>query len=447
MNIRHRVVIVGGGFAGLYAAQALKRAPVEVVLIDKRNFHLFQPLLYQVAAGGLSPGDIASPLRAVLKRQKNARVLLGEVTGLDLRQKQVILRDDVIPYDTLVLATGVRHSYFGHDQWEAIAPGLKTVEDATEMRRKILLAFEAAEREPDPSKRLAWMTFVIVGGGPTGVELAGALGELARSTLARDFRCIDPASARILLIEGGERVLPPYPPALSAKADAGLRRLGVTVRVRTLVTAIAEDHVVVTHAGAQEIIPTRTVLWAAGVQASPLGKMLAGQTGVPLDRLGRVIVEPDLSVPGFPDILVLGDLAHFAHQHGAPLPGVAPVAMQQGRYAARRIVARLQDRPVKPFHYFDKGSMAVIGRAAAVADFKKFHFSGYPAWLIWLFVHLLYLVEYENRVLVLIQWAWSYFTRNRGARLITGQDIVLLKEARNGNPTGLSPAPGKIAGV
>lgn len=425
----HHIVIVGGGFGGLYAAQAFRRQPVEVTLIDKRNFHLFQPLLYQVATGGLSPGDIASPLRGVLNRQKNTRVLLGEVVDIDPSEKKVTLRDDVIWYDSLILATGARHSYFGNDNWEALAPGLKTVEDATEMRRRIFLAFEAAEREPNPAIRQGWMNFIIVGGGPTGVELAGALAELAHHTLVNDFREIDPREAHILLLEGSDRILPAYPEDLSHKATRCLEKLGVTVKTNHMVTSVKQHAVIVKHEGQEEIIPARTVLWGAGVQASPLGRLLAEKTGAELDRIGRVVVESDLSLPEYPDIYVIGDLAHFAHQTGDPLPGVAPVAMQQGRYVARRIIDKLNKKPVKPFHYIDKGNMAVIGRAAAVADLKWLRMSGYPAWLAWLFIHLLYLVEYENRILVLIQWAWSYFTRNRGARLITGQDIIQLISA------------------
>ena len=425
---RPHIVIIGGGFGGLYAAQALKRVDADITLIDKRNFHLFQPLLYQVATGGLSPGDIASPLRAVLKRQFNCRVILGEVIDIDPQGKQVILRDETLPYDYLIVATGVRHSYFGNDQWEEMAPGLKTIEDATEIRRRIFLAFEAAERELQPDIRQAWMSIVLVGGGPTGVELAGALAELAYHTLINDFRFLDPSQFQIILVEGSDRILPPYTPDLSQKAQQSLERLGVTIRKNTFVTHITRDSVIVKHGDQTETIPTKTVLWAAGVQASPLGRILGEKTKAPIDRLGRIEVETDLSIPGFPEIFVIGDLAHFAHQTGVPLPGIAPVAMQQGRFVAKRLRALLKNRPCNPFHYFDRGSMAVIGRAAAVADLKFLRFSGFSAWLIWLFVHIMYLVEFENRLLVFFQWAWNYATRNRGARLITGQELVMLKE-------------------
>jgi NADH dehydrogenase len=418
----HRVVIIGGGFGGLYAAKALRHAPVEVTLIDRRNFHLFQPLLYQVATGGLSPGEIASPLRHVLRRSKNTEVLLAEVLDLDPAKQRIILRDGETGYDTLIVAAGASHSYFGNDQWEPLAPGLKTIEDATEIRRRILLAFEKAEREPDEEARQAWLTFVVVGAGPTGVELAGALGEIANDTLRHDFRRIDPSSARIFLVEGTDRVLPPYPPDLSAKAEQALIRLNVKPMVSAIVTGIDEAGVTVRCGNQAEHIPARTVLWAAGVQASPLGRVLAERAGAKLDRAGRVIVEPDLTIAGHPEILVIGDLASFTHQTEKPLPGVAPVAMQQGRYAAQLVRRRLAGRAVEPFHYWDKGSLATIGRAAAVADFGRIHIDGYFAWLTWLFVHLMYLVGFDNRLLVFIKWAYNYFTRNRGARLITGEE-------------------------
>jgi NADH:ubiquinone reductase (H+-translocating) len=415
----HRVVIIGGGFGGLYAAQALGHAPVQVTLIDRRNFHLFQPLLYQVATGGLSPGEIASPLRHVLRRHTNTEVLLAEMTDLDAVNRHVVLRDGEEGYDTLIVAAGASDSYFGNDQWEPLAPGLKTIEDATEIRSRILLAFEKAEREPDEEARRAWLTFVVVGAGPTGVELAGALGEIANDTLRHDFRRIDPSTARIFLVEGSDRVLPPYPPDLSAKAEEALIRMKVRPMLGALVTGIDETGVTVRRGNEIEHIPARTVLWAAGVQASPLGRTLAERAGAKLDRVGRVIVEPDLTIAGHPEILVIGDLANFAHQTGKPLPGVAPVAMQQGRYAAKLVRGRLSGKTLEPFHYWDKGSLATIGRAAAVADFGRIHIDGYLAWLTWLFVHLMYLVEFDNRLLVLIQWAYNYFTRNRGARLIT----------------------------
>lgn len=422
----HRVVIVGGGFAGLYAAQSLAREPVEVTLIDRRNFHVFQPLLYQVATGGLSPGEICAPLRVVLNRQKNTRVLLGEVTAIDVSARHVSLADgDHYPYDTLIVAAGATHHYFGHPEWARLAPGLKTVEDATEMRTRILLAFERAEQSTKPEDRAALLTFVVVGGGPTGVELAGALGGISRDTLRTDFRSINPAEARIFLIEGNDRLLPTYPKDLSARAEQSLIDLGVRSRVNARVTAIDTNGVTMKTADGEVRIEARTVLWAAGVQASPLGKLLGDATGVPIDNAGRVEIAPDLSVPGHPEILVIGDLARIEQQNGQQVPGVAPAAMQQGRYAARLIAARLRGETPKPFHYLDKGSLATIGRNHAVAVIGKLHFSGYLAWLLWLFIHLLYIVEFESRVLIAIQWAVSYFTFNRGARLITGDDARL----------------------
>ncbi|HUI25828.1 MAG TPA: NAD(P)/FAD-dependent oxidoreductase [Candidatus Kryptonia bacterium] len=423
----HHVVIIGGGFGGLYAAQALKHAPLQVTLVDRRNFHLFQPLLYQVATGGLSPGEIASPLRGVLRRQRNTAVLLAEVTDIDPSTRRVVFSDGEISYDTLIVAAGATHHYFGNPQWAPLAPGLKTIEDATEIRRRVFLAFEAAERETDPERRAAWLTFAIVGAGPTGVELAGALSEIANHTLARDFRTIDPSDARIIVIEGADRVLPPYPPALSAKAAAALKRIHVQLRTGATVTAIAPDAVTLRAGDCSESIPTRTVLWAAGVQASVLARTLAEKTAVPLDRAGRVVVAPDCSVPGHPEIFVIGDLAHFSHQTAAPLPGVAPVAMQQGRYVARLLQRRLAGQTMAAFRYVDRGSMAVIGRRAAVAKIAGLQFNGTLAWLAWLFVHLMYLVEFDNRLLVLMQWAWNYFTWNRGARLITGESPLPLK--------------------
>jgi NADH:ubiquinone reductase (H+-translocating) len=419
----HRVVIVGGGFGGLYAAKALRKAPVEVTLLDRRNFHLFQPLLYQVAAGGLSPANIAAPLRAVLKRQRNTRVLLGEAVGFDLPGRAVLLRDGArLPYDSLLVATGSTHHYFGHPEWEQFAPSLKSIEDATAMRRRVLYAFEAAERLTDPAARRAWLTFVVVGGGPTGVELAGTLGELAHATLRNNFRGIDPASTRILLVEGLDRVLSTYPPKLSAKAAQSLERLGVTVMTGTLVTDIRPDAVTLRRGGQSEVVPTHTVLWGAGVEASPLARALAQASGAGLDRAGRVVVLPDLTLPGRPEVFVIGDMANYSHQTGKPLPGVAQVAMQQGRYAAETIVGRLTGRSRGPFRYKDKGMLATIGRAAAVADLGWLRLSGLVAWLAWLFIHILYLIEFENRVLVMVQWASNYFTRNRSARLITGED-------------------------
>jgi NADH dehydrogenase len=420
MDRAHQVVIVGGGFGGLYAAQALRRAPVEVTLLDRRNFHLFQPLLYQVATGGLSPANIAAPLRAVLRRQRNTRVLMAEVTGFDLAARKVLLADGEVPYDTLIVAAGARHHYFGHPEWEKHAPGLKTIEDATDMRRRILFAFEKAELLTDQAARAEWLTFVIVGGGPTGVELAGTVAEMAHHTLQHDFRSIDPHTARVILLEGMDRILTSFPPKLSAKAARSLQSLGVTVRTRAIVTDVQADRVVFKSGEQVEEVRTHTVLWGAGVQASPLAAALAQATGAQLDRSGRIVVLPDLTLPGRPEVFVLGDMANYPHQTGQPLPGVAPVAMQQGRHAADLICRRLDGRQPRPFRYLDRGSMATIGRHAAVADLGWVCLSGYPAWAAWLFIHLIYLIEFDNRVLVLFQWAWNYFTRNRSARLITG---------------------------
>ena len=421
MEKRHHVVVLGGGFGGLRAVHTLRRAPVDITLIDRRNFHLFQPLLYQVATGGLSPANICAPLRGVLKKQKNTRVLMAEARDIDAAGRRVLLQDGEVSYDTLIVATGSSHSYFGHDDWARFAPGLKTIEDATEIRRRILLAFEAAEREMDPAREDAWLTFVIVGAGATGVELAGALSEIANDTLRQDFRRIDPSRARILLVEASDRVLPPYPPDLSERAAEALRRLKVIIRTGSTVTGVAADSVTLQTASGTETVPARTVLWAAGVEASRLGKAIAAAAGAETDRSGRIMVNPDLTVPGHPEILVAGDLANLVHQGGKPLPGVAQVALQQGKYAAQLIEARLQGRTLRPFHYHDKGNMATIGRAAAVVELPWIHFSGYPAWLAWLFIHLLYIVEFQNRMLVAVQWAWNYFSFNRAARLITGE--------------------------
>jgi NADH dehydrogenase len=424
MDSQHRAVIVGGGFGGLYAAQELGKANVQVTLIDRRNFHLFQPLLYQVATGGLSPANIASPLRAVLKRQRNTRVLLGEVVQFDLERRLAILKDGTEPYDSLIVATGSRHHYFGHPEWEQFAPGLKSIEDATTIRRRILSAFELAERCGNSEDCRALMTFIIVGGGPTGVELAGAIGEVAHATLRGNFRSIDPAQARIILLEGTDRILGTYPPKLSAKAVKSLQRLGVTVRLNTLVTDVQADRVTVRTGDHSETIRAHTVLWGAGVEASPLAKALALASDAELDRAGRIIVQPDLTLPGHPEVFVVGDMVNYSYQGGKPLPGVAQVAMQQGRYAADLIQRRLRGAPPVPFHYHDRGSMATIGRAAAVADLGWIAFSGLLAWLAWLFIHILFLIEFENRILVLFQWAWNYFTLNRTARLITGADAA-----------------------
>jgi NADH dehydrogenase len=420
-NGRHRVVIVGGGFGGLYAATSLKRVPVDVTLIDRRNFHLFQPLLYQVATGALSPANIASPLRGVLKKQHNCRVLLGEVTGFDVANKQVVLGNDHVPYDSLIVAAGAGNFFFNHPEWEKLAPGLKTVEEATEIRARILCAFERAERATDLNRRRELMTFIVVGGGATGVEMAGAISELARGTLLSNFRAINPGSARIIVVEGHNRVLPPYPESLSYKAQKALGRKGVELILSAHVKDIQPDHVIVECGGTTQRIDACTVIWAAGVRASPLGKILADATGATVDKGGRVIVNKDLSVPCHPEIFVIGDLAAATYPDGKPLPGVAPVAMQQGRYVARLICGRIEGRsPPGPFKYWDKGSMATIGRNAAVVDLYWLRFSGRLAWMTWLFVHIMYLIQFQNRLLVLFQWFWNYVTRNRSARLITG---------------------------
>ncbi len=415
------VVIVGGGFGGLYAAKALGKSPVRLTLIDKRNFHLFQPLLYQVATGCLSPGDIASPLRTIVECQKNTQVLMAEVVDLDPAHHKVILQDGEIAYDYLVLATGSTHSYFGKEEWASRAPGLKTVEDATLIRSRILTAFEQAEREPDPARRRRLLTFVIAGGGPTGVELAGAIGELVAYTMRNEFRTVDPLETRIILVEGTDRILGVYPPELSQRAVRELNRLGVSVRTGCLVTDVGDDTVRLKCGDREETLEIGAIFWAAGVKASPLGLMLHERAGVAIDRPGRVIVEPDLSVPGYPEIFVVGDLAHYAHQDEHPLPGVAPVAMQEGAYVARLIHARVTGTPEPSrFHYKSRGNLAVIGRNEAVADLGgKLRFGGFLAWLIWAAVHIRFLVEFENRVLVFLQWAWAYLTQRRSARLIT----------------------------
>lgn len=435
----YRVVVVGGGFGGLHATRALGRARVEVTLLDRRNFHLFQPLLYQVATGGLSPANIAAPLRALLKRQRNVRVLLGEVAGFDLRRRSVLLKDGgEVAYDSLIVAAGVRHAYFGNDAWEVLAPGLKTIEDATEIRRRVLLAFEAAERICADGGRGSWLTFVIVGGGPTGVELAGALAEIARDTLRRDFRCINPADAAILLVEGAERILPSYPPNLSEKARRSLEELGVAVRTGTRVTDIREGAVTLESGGRREIVGSRTVLWGAGIQGSPLGARLASAAGAELDGAGRVRVAPDCSLPGHPEVFVIGDLARMERE-GTPLPGVAQVAIQQGRFVARKIAARARGRAAgTEFRYRDYGNLATVGRAAAVADIGRVRFGGTLAWLTWLFVHLMSLVMFQNRLLVFVQWAWAYFTFNRAARLITGHPLLPEVAAETSTPEGSS---------
>jgi NADH:ubiquinone reductase (H+-translocating) len=420
MATEHRVVILGGGFGGLYAAKALNKADVAVTLLDARNFHLFQPLLYQVATGSLSPGEIASPLRSVLSRQKNTRVLLGEAVDLDVAGRRVILSNGpAVDYDSLIVATGSTDSYFGHDAWRRYATSLKSLEEATAIRHKILYAFEAAERETDPDLQREWLTFAIVGGGPTGVELAGALAEIAHDTLRHDFRSIRPESARIFLFEGAPRLLPTYPEDLSAKAKSALLHLKVTPRTGASVTNVDQHGITVKTPDGETRIAARTVIWAAGVKPSSFAAVLAHRAGAPCDKKGLILVTSDCTVPGHPEIFVIGDLAHF-EEKGNPLPGVAQVAMQQGDYAARLIQARLRGSSLPSFHYFDKGNLAVIGRASAVAQIGPLHISGLLAWLTWVFVHLMYLVEFSNRVLVFLQWGFLYLTFNRGARLITG---------------------------
>lgn len=406
------VVIVGGGFAGLYAAKALKNAPLRITLVDRTNYHLFQPLLYQVATAALSPADVASPIRAILRRQRNVTTLLANVTGIDPERREVILSDQRLGYDALILATGARHAYFGHPGWEALAPGLKGIDDALEVRRRVFLAFEAAERETDSERRAALLSFVVVGGGPTGVELAGALGEIAHDSLRRDFRRIDPQQARILLVDGGDRVLRSYSPKLSASAERQLARLGVTVRTNARVTAVEPAAVVL--AGGERV-PATTVLWAAGVVASPLGAAL----GVPLDDAGRVLVESDLSVHGHPEIFVVGDLAALHDRRGEPLPGVCPVAIQEGQAAAANVERLLGGQPTAPFRYRDKGSLATIGRNSGIAEIRGIELSGFVAWLAWLLIHIFFLIGFRNRLLVMVQWGWTYLTHGRGARLIT----------------------------
>ncbi|HYK66099.1 MAG TPA: NAD(P)/FAD-dependent oxidoreductase [Patescibacteria group bacterium] len=414
------VVIIGGGFGGIAAANALKRAPVRLTLIDRRNHHLFQPLLYQVATAALNPADIASPIRRILRRQRNARVILGEAVSIDPRRKIVQLADGEVGYDYLVVATGATHSYFGHDEWQEAAPGLKTLEDAVEIRRRVLVAYEAAEREVDEAEVCSWMTFVIIGGGPTGVEMAGALAEISRRVLERDFRLIDPGKARIVLIEAGPRLLPAMSSESSASATRQLQRLGVEVINGSPVTAV--DDRGVTHGGQR--LDSRTVIWAAGVAASELGKALGA--GIKLDRAGRVIVNQDLSVPGADHVFVIGDLASISSD-GKRVPGLSPAALQEGRHAAKNIVRLIRGEPTLPFHYLDKGTLATIGRAHAVADIWRLHFGGLIAWLMWLFVHIFFLIGFRNRFIVIVEWAWTYFSNDRGARLITGNVEPLLE--------------------
>ncbi len=430
---RPHVVILGGGFAGLYAARRLRDAAVRLTLVDRRNHHLFQPMLYQVATAALNPADISAPIRSVLRKQKNTDVLLGEACAIDVSARTVQLSDGgTLAYDYLIVATGAHHSYFGHDEWEPLAPGLKSLGDALEIRRRVLLAFERAERETDPVRRHAFLTFVIVGGGPTGVEMAGAVAEIRRYALSRDFRHIDSREATVMLLEGGRRLLATYPAELGDAAKAQLRKLGVEVRTETMVTDIKPG--VVTAAG--WTIPTQTVIWAAGNKASPLLKTL----GAPLDNVGRVTVEPDCTIPGHPEVFVLGDAAAFV-QDGHLLPGTCPVAIQMGQYAAHAIQGDLAHRPRRAFRYWDKGQLAVVGRGQAVADIWKLHFSGFLAWLTWIFVHIAYLIGFRNRVLVLIQWAWSYFTFGRGARII--QEEVRPQLVRMPTTVPCPPPPAK----
>ncbi len=448
-----RVVIVGAGFGGLNAAQALAKAPVNITVIDRKNFHTFQPLLYQVATAGLSPGEIAAPIRSILRSHKNIEVLMAEVTGFDLDRHAVETPECEIPYDYLIIAAGAGHSYFGHDAWEPYAPGLKTIEDALEIRRRVLLTFELAERQASSGENASPLNFVVVGGGPTGVELAGTLAEISRHALAHEFRSIDPSRTHILLIEGGARVLPAYAEDLSRSAQEQLNRLGVEVRTSTVVTQIEPGAVY----GGDTRLPATVVLWAAGVAASPLGKKLGGE----VDRAGRVLVQPDLSIPGHPEVFVIGDLAALKDEQGKMLPGVAPVAIQEGRFVAKVIRKELGragappfsrssreggDVDVRPkFHYWDKGSLATIGRAAAVAQFGRIHISGFIAWLSWLFVHILFLIGFRNRLLVFIQWAWSYVTYERGARLITGSTYLPgWTPDPQAHPTAVEPAPQEI---
>jgi NADH dehydrogenase len=411
--MRH-IVIVGGGFAGLYTARGLSGAEARITVVDRHNYHLFQPLLYQVATAALNPSDIAAPIRSILRHQKNVTVLLGEVQAIDVDRRSLALEDGTaLGYDYLVLATGATHSYFAHPEWERFAPGLKTIEDALEIRRRVLLAFESAEHETDPETQQAFLTFVIIGAGPTGVELAGALSEIARQTMTRDFRRIKPESARVILLEGRERVLPPYPPSLSASAQKQLEDLGVEVIANAVVTDLDDRQVRI----GDRVIATRTILWGAGVQASPLAATL----GVPLDRAGRVLVDPDLTIPGHPEVFVLGDLAAAKTRDGSFVPGVAPAAIQAGQHTANNLERALSGQPLRPFRYRDKGSLATIGRAAAVADFGKLRFGGFFAWMAWLLIHIFFLIGFRNRFLVISEWAWAYFTHQRGARLITGR--------------------------
>ncbi len=412
-----RIVIIGAGFAGLNAAKALAGAPAQITVVDRKNHHTFQPLLYQVALAVLSPAEIASPVRTVLRGASNTDVLLGDVTGFDLANRKVKIDDIELNYDYLIVAAGATHAYFGHPEWEQFAPGLKTLEDAIEIRGRVLLAFEMAEREALVHGEHVDLNFVVVGAGPTGVELAGAISDISRRYMEHDFRAIDPARARIILLEGGPRVLPVYPPDLSASAEKQLRQMGVEVRTNAMVTKIEQGMVTIGKDATAEKIPAAVVLWGAGVSASPLGKML----GAPTDRAGRVLISPDLTVPGHPEIFVIGDLAAAKQADGSFVPGVAPAAIQMGKFAARQIKRSLKGQPRQDFHYLDKGSLATIGRSKAVAHLRKLHFGGFFAWLAWLFIHLMFLIGFRNRLMVMLEWAWAYITYNQGARLITGE--------------------------
>ena len=414
---RPNIVIIGGGFGGLLAARWLARLPVQITLLDRKNHHTFQPLLYQVATAGLSPAEIAAPIREILAKHENVEVLLGEVKEIDVNQRIVKFSEFELKYDYLVVAAGSSHAYFGHDEWEPLAPGLKTIEDALEMRRRVLLALELAEREAKLTGTHWPLNFVVVGGGPTGVELAGTLAEITRKSLARGFRSIDPRKTRVLLVEAGPTVLNAYPDDLQKSAIRQLERLGVEVHTNSPVTDVRAGEILIR----DEVMPASVVLWAAGVSASPLGKAL----GAPVDRAGRVKVEPDLSIPGHPEVFVVGDLATMTDEHGKPLPGLAPVAMQQGKWVGHQIAADLAGNPRKPFHYLDKGTLATIGRAAAVAEIGRIHISGFFAWLAWLFIHIFFLIGFRNRILVMFQWAWSYWTYERAARLITGESRTI----------------------
>ncbi|HET8750925.1 MAG TPA: NAD(P)/FAD-dependent oxidoreductase [Gaiellaceae bacterium] len=450
--MRHRVVVVGGGFAGLQAARGLRRAPVDVTLVDRQNFTLFQPLVYQVATGALSAAEIAAPLRAVFRRQPNARVLLGEVTGFDLERREIVVDglpnrggETKVGYDTLVVAGGSRYSYFGHEQWQEHAPELKSLAGALDIRSRILGAFEAAEAEPDPERRRSWLTFVVVGAGPTGVEMAGQIAEVAHDTMRRDFRNADPKTARVLLVEASDRVLPAFPESLSHKAARALERLGVTPLVEHTVVDVTAGGVAIRDPESEVLeVEAHTVIWAAGVTASGLAAQLAHEAGLDVDRAGRLTVTPELTVPGHPEVFALGDMVRVQSPDGeiAPLPGLAPVAMQEGRYVARAVRARLRNREPRPFHYRDKGNLATIGRSKAVADIKGLRLAGFPAWALWLLVHIFYLIGFQNRLLVILRWTISFLTRGRGARLIVQQS-----RQSEGDESPVDSSPGSRPGA